>query len=130
IEGVLVQEMVDGVAEMILGVTMDPQVGPLVLLGTGGIFAEALEDVSLRPAPLRLRDVDDMLAELRGAKLLAGVRGRPAGDLAALRDTVLRLGRLAAALGSDLAELDINPLMVRPDGQGVSAVDALVVRAG
>ncbi len=129
VEGVIVQKMAQGGVEMILGVSVDPEVGPLVLLGLGGIFVEIFGDVAMRPAPLSERDVDEMLAELRGLPLLTGARGRPKADLPALRQMVLAVSDMAVALGGDLAELDLNPVMVLPEGQGVAAVDALVRRA-
>jgi acyl-CoA synthetase (NDP forming) len=112
-----------------LGVQVDPQVGPVVLLGLGGIYVEVFEDVALRPAPLSEADVDEMLAELRSLPLLSGARGRPPADLAALRQAVLAVARLALALGPSLAELDLNPLLVLSAEGGALAVDAVVVRS-
>jgi acyl-CoA synthetase (NDP forming) len=126
LDGVQVQAQVaDGVAEMIVGVTRDPVFGPAVLVGTGGLFAEILEDVAVRPLPLDRADAEDMVGSLRGAALLSGARGRPPGDVDALLDVVMAVARLAAACGEQLVELDLNPVVVR--SKGAAAVDALVV---
>ena len=128
IEGVLVQEQVDGaVAEMIIGVSRDPVLGPAVLLGTGGVLAELFDDVAVCPLPLDRADVSDMLESLRGRALLSGWRGRPRADRKALLDAVMAVARLATACGEDLAELDLNPVVVR--SSGVLCVDSLVVMA-
>ena len=128
LEGVLVQEQVEGGTEMIVGVTRDDVFGPAVLLGTGGVFAELLGDVAVRPLPLDRRDAEDMLRSLKGAALLEGARGRPKGDVRALVGVVMAVARLAAACGDRLEELDLNPVVVR--SKGALAVDALVVAAG
>jgi acyl-CoA synthetase (NDP forming) len=127
IEGVEVQEQVDGGTEMIVGMTRDPVFGPAVLVGTGGVFAEILADVSVRPLPIDRRDAEDMVRSLRGYPLLRGARGRERGDVKALVDAVMAVARLAGACGDRLAELDLNPVVVRP--RGAVAVDWLVVGA-
>jgi acetate---CoA ligase (ADP-forming) len=128
--GVVVQEMVHGsVAEAILGVAHQPPFGPTILYGLGGIFAEVFEDVAFRVPPFTLAQARAMVGETRGVKLLRGARGRPAGDLDALVDTIMKLQRLALEVGDDMSELDVNPLLVLPRGEGVVAVDALVVLA-
>ncbi len=129
IAGVLVQSQVSGVAEVFVGVSQDPQVGPVLLWGLGGVFVEVLQDVAMRPVPLGAADFEEMLAELRGRPLLFGARGRPAADVDAVRRAVLGVSALAADLGPLLAELDLNPLIVLPNGQGARVVDALVVRS-
>lgn len=127
IQGVLVQHQVEGaVAEMLLGVSRDEQFGPVVLVGLGGIFTEALDDVALRVAPVDGVEVKRMLRELRGYRILTGFRGRPAGDVEALADAVVRLSRLASELEDEVREVDLNPVLVLPAGRGVVAVDALV----
>jgi acyl-CoA synthetase (NDP forming) len=126
IDGVLVQEMVAGGTELILGVQNDPLFGPAVMIGLGGVFAEVMKDVSFRLAPIGRSDAEAMLRELRGFALLDGARGRPKADVDAVVDALLRLSALAVDLRDDLAELDINPLTVLPAGQGVRALDALV----
>lgn len=126
IEGVLMQEMVSGGTELILGVNNDPLFGPAVMVGLGGVFAEVMKDVSFRLAPITRSEAESMLTELRGFALLDGARGRPKADVAAATDAVMRLSALAMDLREGLAELDINPLTVLPAGRGVRALDALV----
>jgi acyl-CoA synthetase (NDP forming) len=126
IAGVLVQPMAPTGVEMILGVKADPLAGPAVLLGLGGIFTEILRDVALRVPPLEPRDASAMVEQLRGRALLRGARGRPPADVAGLEQAILHLGELAMAAAGRLAALDINPLLVLPDGQGVLALDALI----
>lgn len=127
LEGVLVQEMVPPDAvEVILGVLRDPDFGPAVVFGSGGILVELLKDSALRLPPLSREEALEMIQETRGAKLLRGFRGRPPADVDALADTLVRLSQLAVDLGDVVQALDINPLMVLPQGQGVRAVDALV----
>jgi len=126
-EGVLVQQqIVDGV-EMIAGIVVDPQFGPFVLLGSGGVLTELLSDAVLRPAPVEPAEVHDMIRELRGSKLLTGFRGSAPADVDALADTVSALSRLGADHADRIAELDLNPVLVRPAGHGAIAVDALIV---
>ena len=127
ITGVSVQEMVRDGVEVIVGVSRDPQLGPVLLFGSGGVMVEVYNDVALRRCPITRSEAEAMIAEIKGARLLQGFRGRPAADLEALADTLVRVSHLATHLEAHLAELDINPLMVRPAGQGVKAVDALVV---
>ena len=126
IEGVLVQEMVAGGVEAILGVTNDDLFGPAVMFGLGGIFAEVMKDVSFRLAPVTPAMARDMVCEIKGYPLLAGARGRPPADVDALVDVIVRLSALAVDLRERIAELDINPLIVLPRGNGVRAVDALI----
>lgn len=127
ISGALVQEMVSGGVEMIVGVSYDPQIGPMLLFGSGGVMVEVYNDVALRRCPIDRREALGMIAEVKGAKLLRGFRGRPAADVDALADALVRVSHLAVHLEGKLTELDINPLMVLPAGQGVKAVDALIV---
>jgi acyl-CoA synthetase (NDP forming) len=126
IEGVLVQEMVSGGTEAILGVTNDPLFGPAVMFGLGGIFAEVLKDVAFRLAPVTPAMAREMIAEIRGYPLLAGARGRAPADVDALADAIVKLSALALDLKDCVAELDVNPLMVMERGGGVKAADALV----
>lgn len=123
-EGCVVQEMARGEAEFFLGATHDPQFGPMVLAGAGGVLVEFLHDVRTAPAPLSAAEARALIEGLRVAPLLRGLRGRPAADIAAAADALLRLSWLAADLGPRLAELDVNPLILRAAGQGVIAVDA------
>ena len=123
----LVEEMVsDGVAEVLVGVTVDPQFGQLLVLGAGGVLTELLRDsVSLLP-PFTAASIEAALDRLKVGKLLAGYRGRPPADVAALVQTVLACARYAAANLERLVELDLNPVIVRPAGLGAVAVDALI----
>ena len=126
ISGVLVQEMVAGGVEVIVGVSYDSQLGPVLLYGMGGIFVEALRDVALRLCPVSRLDAREMIGEVAGSRLLQGFRGSPKADLEALTDTLVSVSHMAASLENTIAELDINPLAVLPEGQGVKALDALI----
>jgi len=121
---VLVQPMVSGVGEALIGYRVDRDVGPLIVLAAGGVLTEIYRDRSLRLAPVDLDTAREMIAELRGLTVLGGYRGKPAGDLDALARATVALSRLAD--DASVAEAEINPLIVRPAGQGVVAVDALV----
>jgi len=126
IDGVLVQPMIAGGTEMIVGVKSDPLFGPAVVCGFGGVFVEVLRDVSVRVPPLDAEEALAMVSELRGRALLRGARGRPAADLRALADTLVRVAALAEAHRDRLRALDINPLLVLAEGCGVVAVDWLI----
>jgi acetate---CoA ligase (ADP-forming) len=118
----LVQEMVGDGIEMAVGVTHDPSFGPIVMAGMGGTLVELIRDVSVRITPLTDQDVRDMLADLRMAPLLTGYRGSPPADVRALKDLLYRISAMVEDL-PEVAELDLNPVFVRPEGQGVVAVD-------
>lgn len=122
--GVTVQEMVPGGKEVILGMSRDPQFGPLLAFGLGGIYVEVLKDVTFRVAPITAGEADAMMNEIRGAPLLRGVRGEPPSDLGAIRDALLRVSQLVSEF-PELVELDVNPLVVHPKG-GV-AIDVRIV---
>jgi acyl-CoA synthetase (NDP forming) len=126
-EGFLVQKMLKGGVEMILGFRRDPQLGPLVLLGAGGIAAEVFDDVSIRLLPITEADARGMVDDLRTARLLKGYRGAASRDVEALVQAILGFSRMGEALGERLVEAEINPLFVMPDGEGVAAADALAV---
>jgi acyl-CoA synthetase (NDP forming) len=126
LDGALVQRMITGGREMILGVQTDPLFGPAVVCGLGGTFVEQLCDVALRVPPIGPADAAAMIAEVRGAAILAGARGRAPADTRALADAIVRLGALAEAHRGSLRALDINPLLVLDDGCGVVAVDWLI----
>ncbi len=127
LNGISVQEMiVDGV-EVIVGVSYDSQLGPTILFGSGGVMVEVYNDVALRLCPIDKSDALAMISDVKGACLLEGFRGRLAADIDALADTLVRVSQMAAQLEGSLAELDINPLMVLPKGQGVKAADAVAV---
>ncbi|MFD5738198.1 acetate--CoA ligase family protein [Streptomyces massasporeus] len=127
LDGVLVCQMVEQGVEMVVGVAHDDLFGPTVTVGLGGVLVEVLRDTAVGVPPFGEEQARDMLAGLRGRALLDGVRGRPAADLDALVEVVLRVQRMALELGDQLAELDVNPLMVLPRGQGAVALDALAV---
>jgi acyl-CoA synthetase (NDP forming) len=126
IDGVLAQEMAAG-TEVILGAVDDPHFGPTVMFGLGGVLTEVLHDVTHRFAPFDQTTALDMLDEIKGAALLRGYRGAPALDTEALADTLTRLSWLIHDHAGRIREIDINPLFVRPHGQGVVAADALIV---
>jgi acetyl coenzyme A synthetase (ADP forming)-like protein len=124
-EGVLVQPMERGGVETIVGVVTDPTFGPLIAFGSGGVLAEALGDVAFRLHPLTDADADELIASTKVAALLRGYRGGPPADLAALRGLLLRVSRLVEDV-PEIVELDLNPVLVRPTGQGLVALDARV----
>ena len=127
IEGVLVQEMVEGGHEVLLGVSRDPTFGPVLTVGLGGVYVEVLKDLAFRLPPLSAEESLEALRELRAYPLLQGFRGRPRVDIGALAGCIERLSWLATDLSGEIAELDINPLRVLPQGRGARVVDALVV---
>jgi acetyltransferase len=124
IEGVLVQEMLEDGVEVIIGATKDPVFGHAIMFGLGGIFVEALRDVSFRIAPLTRRDAEEMIAEIKGHRVLRSVRGRPPVDLEAIADAILGVSRLVTDHRDDIEELDVNPLVVFE--KGAKAADALI----
>ena len=126
IDGISVQEMAAGV-EMIVGAVNDPHFGPYVMVGLGGVLTEVLHDVSHRFAPVTAADARDMLASLKGAKILEGYRGAPPVDVETVVEVLVRLSLLISDHREQVAEIDINPLFVRAKGKGVVAADALVV---
>jgi acyl-CoA synthetase (NDP forming) len=101
--------------------------GPVLLFGSGGVMVEVYNDVALRRCPITRPEAHAMIAEVKGARLLHGFRGGPKADVEALADSLVCVSHLAMHLEGRLAELDINPLMVLPAGQGVKALDALIV---
>ncbi|GAA2449474.1 acetate--CoA ligase family protein [Streptomyces mauvecolor] len=127
LDGILVCQMVERGVEMVVGVSHDSLFGPTVTVGLGGVLVEVLGDSAVRVPPFGEQQARDMLGELRGRALLEGVRGGPPLDVDALVEVVLRVQRMALELGGELAELDINPIMVLPRGQGAVALDALAI---
>jgi len=111
---------------VLVGVQRDPSFGPIVVFGMGGIYVEALRDVTFRLAPMRPLSAQRMIESVRGYSLLKGVRGEAPSDIAALAEVIERVSQLAVDR-PEIAELDLNPLIVCPAGQGVVAVDARVV---
>ena len=126
IDGVLVQPMVTGGQELILGGRQDPNFGPVVLIGLGGIFVEVLEEVSLRVAPITYQEAREMIDELRGAPILKGARGHKPSDLQAVSDALMRLSQLLIDF-PEIQELDINPLRVFQENNGCRALDARIM---
>jgi acetyl coenzyme A synthetase (ADP forming)-like protein len=124
-EGVLVQPMVAGGTEVMVGVTHDPLFGPLIAFGLGGIHVEILGDVCFRVTPLTDRDAAEMVRSIRGHRLFEGYRGHPPGDVAALEEVLLRVSRLVEEI-PEIAELDLNPVFALPPGQGCRIVDARI----
>jgi acetyltransferase len=127
LDGVLASEMIDDAIEVIVGVVNDSVFGPVVLLGIGGILAEAINDVTYRVAPFEHTEARSMIGDLRATRIFDGLRGRAPSDVDALADVLVNVSRLAWQERERLVELDINPLMVRPEGRGAVAADALVV---
>jgi acetate---CoA ligase (ADP-forming) subunit beta len=128
LSGLLVEEMAAPGVEIVIGGTTDAQLGPMLMLGAGGVFAEILQDVSFRLCPIEQADATQMLDELRIAPILRGTRGRPAVDLAAITRALLALGGPEGFFTlhqARVAEFDLNPLIARPDG--LVAVDARIV---
>jgi len=125
ITGVIAATMQAGLGEAILGYRVDPQVGPLIVVGAGGTLAELYRDVALRPAPVALQEAQAMIDEVRGFAPLAGYRNAPRGDLAALAQAIVDFSRLAVL--PEVREAEINPLIVKAEGEGVVGVDALLV---
>ena len=124
--GVLIQKMLEKGKEIILGVTRDPRFGPLLMFGLGGIYTEALRDVSFRLAPIRENFAGEMIKDIRSHRLLEGVRGEPPSDTEAIAECLLRLSQLVTE-HSMIQELDINPLMVYARGKGAMAADARII---
>src|SRR5437762_2547118 len=127
IDGVLISPMVKGGVEMILGVQNDAVFGPVVMLGLGGIFVEVLRDVTFRVAPFGVEEAQRMIGELRGRAMLEGARGQPPCDIDALAVALSKLSVFVAAQQGQFTSIDVNPLLVRPKGQGAAALDALIL---
>lgn len=128
INGILMVPMLKPGVEMILGVNNDPQFGPMVMVGMGGVFVEVFKDVALYPAPLSETEAMEMLRSLKAFKLLNGYRGSKKCDLKALCQTIAGVSRFASENRNHLKELDINPLFVYPEEEGVGVADALIVK--
>jgi acyl-CoA synthetase (NDP forming) len=128
IDGVLIQEMVQGSEEVIIGMFQDQNFGPAILFGLGGVFVEIMKDVSLRIPPLSRTEAEEMIREVKGFRLLDGYRGREPKDIEVLIDALVRFSRLCVDLKGEIQTAEINPLMVLKKGEGVKAVDALIVK--
>jgi acyl-CoA synthetase (NDP forming) len=129
IDGVLVAPMVSNGVELIAGVSSDPVFGPVVMVGFGGIYAEILKDVAVQVAPVSEDEALRMIRGLRMFPLLDGARGQPKADVAAAARTLARLSEFACRHAGDVAEIDMNPILVKPEGEGVLVLDALMVPA-
>lgn len=127
IDGVLVTPMEKGGAELIMGISKDPVFGSVVMVGTGGIYAEVLQDVVLQAAPVSEPEALEMIRSLKLFPILDGARGQPKADIRAAADTLARLSQFACRYANDVAEIDMNPVLVRPDGQGAIVLDALLI---
>jgi acetyltransferase len=127
INGVLVQEQIPPGVELIIGLGTDLQFGKTILVGMGGVQAEIMEDVALRLLPITELDAEEMLGELRISRVLKGFRGRGPSDESSLIHTLVALSDMGCIYGDHIKELDVNPLIVGPEGGGVTAVDALIV---
>ena len=125
LDGVLVQRMERGLVEVLVGFVRDPQVGPVVSVGMGGVYAELYEDTAVRLAPVSVEDAHEMIEEVRGLAIIRGFRGQPRGDVEALAQAIVVVSTVAV-LTPDVAEAEINPLIVRAEGDGVVAVDGLI----
>ena len=124
---VLVQRMVPKGVEMIVGAVHDPQFGPVIACGTGGVLVDVIADSAFRLHPLSASDAKEMIAELRGARLLSGYRGAPPADESALRDTLLRVSALLT-VAPEIQELDLNPVIVLRSGVRVADVRVRIDR--
>ncbi len=127
IDGILVSPMIFGGVETIAGVARDPVFGPVVMFGLGGVFVEVLKDVTFRAAPFDIAEADRMIREIRGFPMLEGVRGAPPADIEALARVLSALSHFAAANAAQIESIDLNPVRVLERGQGVIALDALIV---
>ena len=123
--GFIIQPMVPSGIEMIVGVTHDPVFGPIMVCGAGGVYVELLKDVAVRITPLTDQDVGEMIRSLKTFPLLTGYRGGPSYDVKSLEEVTLRVSALVENI-PEISELDLNPVIVLPEGKGVSVVDARV----
>ncbi|MFM2278993.1 MAG: pimeloyl-CoA synthetase [Pseudomonadota bacterium] len=129
LDGVILAPMISGGVETIIGVFNDPVMGPVVMFGLGGVFVEVLKDVTFRAAPFDEDEAMRMIRDIRGYAMLEGVRGAARSDVAALAALLSKLSHFAAANAGSIASIDLNPVMVMPEGQGVRPLDALIVPA-
>jgi acetyltransferase len=126
--GVVIQQMLERGKEVILGITRDHRLGPVVMFGLGGIYAEVFRDVAFRLTPIRENVAREMIHDIRSIKLLEGVRGEPPSDLEAVAECLLRLSQFVTE-HPRINELDINPLLVYPCGKGAMVADARIILA-
>ena len=128
-DGIIIAAMAEGQREMVLGARLDPVFGPVVMIGDGGKYVEALPDIELLLPPFSAEEARDAILRLRIAPILNGVRGEAAADIEALARAMLRLGAIIAGARGRIASIDINPVLVGAAGQGLTVVDALIERA-
>lgn len=128
LQGVLLQKMMKNGIEIITGIKKDPHFGHLILFGLGGIFVEVMQDVSLRLIPINKNEAYEMITEIKGFKILTGIRGKKPADLEAIADVLVRLSKLVEEC-PEIEELDINPLFVYENGQGTVAADGLLIKS-
>ena len=126
IYGILVQKMMEGGIEVIVGSTRDPTFGPVLMFGLGGIFVEVLKDVSFRIAPLEPIDAEEMIKEVKGYRILEGYRGMPPRDIEAIKNILLRLSKFVEDF-EVVQDVDLNPIMVYEKGKGAYVVDARII---
>jgi acyl-CoA synthetase (NDP forming) len=129
VAGILVQRMQKGIAEALVGYRLDAEVGPIMVLGTGGTLAEIYDNVAVRLAPVDVAGAREMIAEVKGLARVGGYRNMPVGDAEALAEAVVAMSRLALVAGPAVREAEINPLIVKEKGDGVVAVDGLIILA-
>ena len=129
-DGIIIAAMAQGQRELVLGARLDPVFGPVVIVGDGGKYVEALPDIELLLPPFSLEEARDAILRLRIAPILKGVRGEAAADVEGLARTMLRLAAIIAGAGGRIASIDLNPVLVGAAGQGLTIVDALIERAG
>lgn len=126
---VLVQPMRKGLTEVLVGYRVDVDAGPIIMLAAGGIWAEVMRDRSIRLAPVSVQAAKEMIEEVKMLKTVSGLRGKEKGDLDALAVAISNLSKLAVTPDLPVREAEVNPLMVMPEGKGVMAVDALIMRS-
>ena len=126
-DGVLIEPMAGDGVEMIVGVNRDPDFGPMLTVGSGGILVELIDDALTLPVPVSSAQARNLLKGLRGWALLEGLRGRPASDVEALVELIVAVSRYAAVNARTLRSLDLNPVIVHPKGDGLTIADALIL---
>lgn len=124
--GVTIQEYLPPAREVIVGALQDPSFGPTVMFGLGGVWVEVLEDISFRLAPLSAEDAREMIQEIKGYPVLAGIRGTPPADVGALIDIIQKIGQIAHEF-SEITEMDLNPIFAFDDGKGAVVADARII---
>uniref|UniRef100_UPI00289F211A acetate--CoA ligase family protein n=1 Tax=Achromobacter mucicolens TaxID=1389922 RepID=UPI00289F211A len=129
IDGVMVQKMERGVAEIIVGATRDPVFGPVLTVGLGGVLTEIYQDTSHRLLPVDEDIALQMLRELKAFALLDGFRGKPRGDVAAACQRIVAIGKALLAAPAHVSQIEVNPLLIKEAGQGVAVLDALILPA-